>query len=677
MKSNPVQNSPEERLAIKIRAAQYAFDHLENIDGRTGLILLRNKVLNTDASVVEDADVVEVLSNYSHKDRLSISFGPLVAYYVNGDKKEAQIIDVTLLLLSRDKRARAAAFEHFRKLTNECGHVKAERLESLLDSCRESFCSDEIALWSDSAIKVFDAITDDFFINLTGVKQCIELNYELGLNQFIPKVFEPLVPSVEWIELPIPTPSKQHAEIGKIITDFVERSNSFSDACNLYYKNLGTIPLSPSFSICKLFDVWVNSKGDIQNIWPAVWAWADQTQSPLARYHAIQLFVSRPLLIPGEKFALLWSEIDQMVTSSVSKNRENRWTQEILLRSELAQHYLKYFESRRPARNGEALSRFAWWLSEQVALIFANRPKVVDWIRSSVLKNVQIRANYPWQTGAPPLEPSTLRLATLFLNSPWSLALECQILGNLNSLKYAEVDSLLRSRFEQAIFESHSCWFIPRTNPGEVLTYEFESETNVKNIVPLIEDEVEAKTFRSLIVEREKLENLGGILTELGKIAELDQQQQALTIFAFTSYAYLNEVPAEKLWKIVGDEKWNEQVFLSMDAKILQILFEGVIAVQIMGNDLLRCNFPHLLGRLAEKAHQKTERQKILFLFTILSSIAGDTVSGVERLLKGHYRNDFGQEAEFWRMQFTRIMQLSPPWAAARIRPLIGSLMSS
>ena len=75
-----------------------------------------------------------------------------------------------------------------------------------------------------------------------------------------------------------------------------------------------------------------------------------------------------------------------------------------------------------------------------------------------------------------------------------------------------------------------------------------------------------------------------------------------------------------------------------------------------------------------EKSGENLQRQKLLFLFALLSSITSGTVSAVQRLLRGPRKMDFVEDVEMWRGQLDKIIEVSPPWIGARIRPVLANL---
>ncbi|MBA4148879.1 MAG: hypothetical protein H0X66_12255 [Verrucomicrobia bacterium] len=676
MQSETNNRFGNEQQALKALLARHAFHHLNEIDARTGTILIKTGVISGDYAGLENEYGFAVLSSSDHPDRIQTGFGPIIAHYAKGDKEKALVIEVAPLLLNSDRKWRIAAYNHFVSIVGGLRHPQPERLQSLLRQTKELLFSEAIESWGGTAITLFDAIVDDFFLNLAAFKQCLRLNYNPGLNVYFSKLIKPPLSSVEFIELSVPLLSKQHAEIDALIRKIATEADCFSSACEMYYREVGDVPLAPSFGMSRVLDEWLVLKREYTDIWQETWQWANATMSPVARYHACQLFGQHPNFVPEEKHQDLWSEICEIITpiKKSTAEIETKWTQEWMLRCELAQHYLKYFECQRPGRNSEPVVRLAWWLSEQVASAFVGNTDLIKELRATGIRKAMAEANFAWQSANPVMEPCSIRYATLFLTQPWSLALELHIGKKLSALRFAEIDPQKRAHFEQAVGESLSFWFPPAPLADSV-TYPFDVSPieAANNVFCLMENQDQQVSFFDLLSMREGVEENKGLLEALSKITELDQGTQALAILALRCRAHLNGISPDEVWKIVGGDTW-QSVLMTLDSNLLQTLFDSLNALQAHGGDVLRCNLPHLFAKAAEAASKDRKRQQILFLFTVLSSISGDTVSAIERVLKGRYRQEFTDDVALWRTQFTKIMQLSPPWIAARIRPILLSL---
>jgi hypothetical protein len=425
-----------------------------------------------------------------------------------------------------------------------------------------------------------------------------------------------------------------------------------------------------------VFEKWRASRGAVEGVWQKVWEWAEKKASPLARYHASSLFSQHPNLVPPDAFIRLWDEILGAVFDSKMQSSDSPWREEWLLRLALAQHYLKYFLSQRPGRNEEGIACFSWWLTEQVSLAFAGKPEFIAGVRDSGLKVALRNSDLAWQTSTGSLGSSSLVYVTLNTPSVWSLSLECALGKNLRPLKFETLSDEKQLHFARAAAGSLYSWFPVRSSPDEPATFAFDlgAEETCRKLAEAERDPNKAEAARALVAGISPVEGDAAILLGLRKLLELDEATRILILFAFRARSYLYAVPSEEVLKILTDGNWCRDLLMRLEEGPLQVFFDAVNTLQLKDGDLWTCTVPHLFALAAEAAHEDRDRQKLLFLFTILSSIRGSTTSAIERLMCGEKKGDFVNDVKFCREQFGKIMQISPPWAAARIRPALASL---
>jgi hypothetical protein len=82
---------------------------------------------------------------------------------------------------------------------------------------------------------------------------------------------------------------------------------------------------------------------------------------------------------------------------------------------------------------------------------------------------------------------------------------------------------------------------------------------------------------------------------------------------------------------------------------------------------------PHYYALELEKA-EDPEKKKALFTCVIYSSLCGNTVSAIQRLLKGENRHNYQGEVDNWRERLEDIQKWAPELVKARIRPILAVL---
>jgi hypothetical protein len=346
------------------------------------------------------------------------------------------------------------------------------------------------------------------------------------------------------------------------------------------------------------------------------------------------------------------------------------------LRVELAQHYLKFLAIQRPGRSEEAIACFAWWLAEQVSLAFLDHPQYLEVVRNSAVKVALRNSGFAWEAAVCPVEPSSLVYTTLWTPSLWSLSLAGILGKNLLALGFAKLSREKQLQFETAAFASLCSWFPRRLSPGEVPTFAFDlgTEETCTQLAGNESDPKDAENARALMARIKLTEDAKSVQSALRTLLHADEGDRVVILFAFRTRSYLGEMSYEQIWDLLKDPQWALEALSKLSQPTLQVFCDTLNALQLRGGDLWTCNVPHLLASAAEIAHQDRERQKLLFLFTILTSIRGGTTSAIQRLLHGPRKADFVADVEFWREQLAKIIRISPPWIAARIRPVVTCL---
>ena len=85
--------------------------------------------------------------------------------------------------------------------------------------------------------------------------------------------------------------------------------------------------------------------------------------------------------------------------------------------------------------------------------------------------------------------------------------------------------------------------------------------------------------------------------------------------------AYTNQIPVDVMWDLVCDNEWREAILLKSDELVLEMLFDALIQIQIRNSDKWSYQLPHFFASACEIVEDGSERRKLLFAYTISSSI--------------------------------------------------------
>lgn len=103
------------------------------------------------------------------------------------------------------------------------------------------------------------------------------------------------------------------------------------------------------------------------------------------------------------------------------------------------------------------------------------------------------------------------------------------------------------------------------------------------------------------------------------------------------------------------------------------LLIESMVILQINNRGKWFLLFPHYLADLCAKTDD-IEKKHNLFNYVIYASLASDTVSAVQRLLRGEQKSEFVEFVSEYRKRTEAMYSRYPPWVKGKLRGLMASL---
>ena len=419
---------------------------------------------------------LSVLSLPTCPNRIECPPGPLVCYWVDLPSQRS-IVDVRDLLLLPDERGRIAALEYFLRLAEDAPVVISPVTRAVLSRVASSMCSHEPSQWRRSALELHDAMIADFFVSLSAFDQCKSIGYQQGANSFAEILLRPSLKMVDTIPMEVLIPTADRDKIQGVIDHCRETTPELEEALDAFFTQIGHLPLDYSLGIGRVVERWANSLPE-GSLWERAWTWADQTRSPLARYHLCLLFLERPALISDCKRDAFRNELNEIIRGVHGERKDEVWSPAWRVRCDLARHYTQYFECRTPGFESERVANLAWWLAERVGNTFGDHPDYLEQVHSRVVLPAYWSSNQGWELLRPTLQPSSLRYATIHVPSCWSLSLLCQI-GQLASAEIAnDPASGFGSVFRRDLITALLASFPPPSESIGPVTYAFDRGLN-------------------------------------------------------------------------------------------------------------------------------------------------------------------------------------------------------
>lgn len=671
-----IENSDMESATrvMKARMAKAACLHLDHVDGRAAIALQIAGVFKRGSALDGiPSHVLEVVNMATHPLRVACGPGPFMFYRANIDTKQQFALNMANVLLCDDVGSRSSAVSHFEALAALDTQMLTPKTLRLIQEKRTEIFTSNPESWQPAAQEIFDAVEEDLLCQLAAVGQSMEQHFEDGLREYFPKVLCPSLSSLEALELILVRPSQQKADIVRAIADCVDR-DTLQAACSQYLRVAGFLPLASDYSLARVVQYWQFRHDSSVNLWDSLWAWADSTKSPLARYHVCMAFLEKPEWGTLGRERVLWQEIIETLSNFSMEDEKFRWKQEWSFRKDLAQHYLRLLESRAPGALSEPLACFAWWLSDRMAGLVGHASEVTNNLHNIAIIPETQNSDYAWRLALPRTVPSVLANATHMGASPWSLSTLQRITSRtLNDLS-SGLDEEIADIFDHGMAAVIMYGFpIKAVQPTDAV-YAFEtiiSET-VAAWCAHRAATAGADVATAISTMYGKLSNAAEFVLSLEKMYEEDEANQMIIAYWAKSLAMQGALPQEAVWKYLSDSVWRKQAFTKV---VEPALDELLIAFSIgldRDNKVWSASLSHIYASACEEVGADMERRNILFGFTAISGIHTYSVSALQRLLSSNQRSSYLEVLSKLRSSLLSNRN-NPAWLTARIRAVLAA----
>lgn len=679
MKSNE-QNSKPENVAevmrrLQVRICNVAMHHFGKIDARTLCMLKKLDLYNKEAKPIGANIELEVLLDPKHHRREKLPVGPLVLYTTKDSPLQNMVVELPILIFSEKQAIRKAALECLDRLRESDPLCITPKTDNILKEHRTTLLSEDLKIWRDAAVAIGDALYDDLLVALCGTRQCLARDpvIQQSLDFYVPKILSPSVSSLDSIELAINNSKKDPEFLGKLINKLVAGAGNLQELCSAYYKDLGFLPFASQFSMAEAVAQWMKTHPDTKNAWQDVWKWVGSEKGPIPRYHACCIFVLLPYLVPKGKLRDLWKEILNVVYESSAKGSKNAKHATWALRRDLAKHYAYHLEACLPDSDGTNVACFAWWFAEQVARLFPDNVDSVKFYHEKWVKQALELSTHAWLASGPHTKESFLRYMTLTMSSPWAVALLTLMGKHLDKLAPGNLSNKIKEEFNEALMSGLVSYLpFPVEDKDKPI---FAAECS---LVPIIQkwSKHQSKDYqqasKKLIETSRTLRKIDGLCVALRKLDKSVLADQVAISLAVKAKAYMDPASIDSIWEIFADVNWRKNVLAIVDPRVQNLIIEAMAMLRVEDREKW-IQAPHYIAELCEKTADQ-ERRRILFLYVIYASLATDTVSAVQRLLRGDQRAQFAEYAKDFCERVEAMRTIYPPWVVSKLRGLIANM---
>lgn len=648
---------------IMARSAANAFAHLTEADLRTYSMLRAAGLLKSGEDESQDMQRLRViLRDPKHPARVDVGPGPLVV--ISEGERRRSVISVGDLICVPDTGLRKAALGAIEALSEIHGSVLV-RTANLLHENGSALRGRKG--WTRASLAVQEAFDNDYCVLLLGLRQCVLANHLEGASDFLAKLLRPSLAALSgaWHEV-VGSQAPNH--------DSGPSPRSVAGALDQFMHTSGHLILSET-ALLEALRRGDFLEGEKEKLWQEIWEWAESASSPLAWHHACLFYVNHRDVLPLGCEESMWERVSALLVARASSEEDQR-EEPLPLRAMVARHYCYYIESRLPGNESEKIATLAWWFAEKLLGTVEALPSDTARIEMAALRRALLKSHFEWSLLRPPSVGSPLRVATLCLSEPWSFALVAGLGESLGSWKPAT----LSEDQEEAI----SRRLVAMLVGGALLldqVREVESEEVRGRILSAVTAWANAVTSDSLKSGMKALIDFAVVVFSEENLAEMirhfpeaEEHVQSATAQALKVATWSGRGVSSLLWPHVKDEGWFQDACTQADGAVVDSLFDSLLEIQSRENLEWRVALPHLLASVVERKQPSGDRLELLVGLVVISSVSGQTVSGVRRLVNQDSSDGIRRSLWRWRERLQRVQDESVPWLASRVGPVLAAL---
>ncbi len=658
----------DEELDFAIRKRMQSISIFHRIGGSIdGIDAFRFKAAGTfDSALTREnpPDTAELISDASHIRRIGKEDGTLIFVKDPVDDGKAGVIDLADHILEPDDQIRHAALKALDRIK---GQMLPQTAAKFSDH-KEAISSNNEKQRLHSGLLVHDALNNDYWLNLIGLRKCIEFQFD-DYDKFYRRVFRPSVQSLNAFAPQLVD------QIPQLNSWFAERKGmDLVSTIQEFNTKWGYLPPSNVISVLSLIDKAGSEKTN-KALAKSLWKMVGMTNEYKVKYYAALLFSDNPQLVTTktvEDFESLIAEQITVAKLNQESEKFSRWDAFY----KLTQHFVAHLESSIPAVDSQVTVSFACWLAEQaVSRFFFYNGRMFS-ITKKVINEELNHSSQKWSVSRSYSNPSTLRKDTISTSSIWSDSLISVIVKNWKAWR-KHVSNDFRQNVLVAL---NNIMVLNRFNSAED-----DSISYLVDDVPfdLIRDiakdcgaNEESDGLAQLVTVSETLNQVEGVRKLLADFVSDDPKVGFVVGFALQARQFAGSDAGTVPVEFLRDSTWREAAFLRSTDSNLALLAAFLGEWQLARRNEWRVRLAHIFASLAETCDDQN-RKAFLFELCLRSSINIDISSPIERLLSSEQKSEFLNFAKLWEDRLNYIADNSVPWVAYRIRGFLARIQQS
>lgn len=621
-----------------------------------------------------DVDVVKkALSEAASKIESVAQCGPLLL--VKTAEKKYEVMQLSELVFSKDQSVRKALTVLFDAWLQKSPDVATTFTRELLMREHEALTASGDDNWLKSAELVSDALEHDFFYNLAGMKQSIELRYDRGYTEFLSKVFRPTPEALSRLPVRLPKPSQDLVEIKRLIGQLVSEEASFNSALHKLFAFIGHLPIQSDYSFPGLVELWISDREPSLNVYEELCKWRDQIDSELPGYHCCAILMRRPDWIPQNRLEEFWNGVitvlDFSKTIDSETTKQQRWW---LASCGLASHYSSFLYCIHPNQDLETVCNYAWWMADIVTRRLGFKVICSDgFIQQNVIPERQLWEQIRCVSYSECVK-SSLYAMNVELSSVWSYALVSQcsnILMKHGLVGLKDQDSEYLGRLLHVYL--FSVFNFSNVSDKDAYAFCEGLKDTVRALAPLLGTTELSTNILKLSEANSRFSADSHLLEALERLPDVEKDERKFTVKAMKNRAYTDTTITMPLLTLLSKPGWREKLFSDLDIELLADILVSAFELQPHAHSDLGIAVPHLFAELIEKAVSEEKSQYCLFQLMVYACINLGGYSAVDRMratkpaLFNKYCSEIREGLESYWVDY-------PYWVRARIRHALSSL---
>ncbi len=655
-----------DRKAYQRRIMQIALSHRVN-SGVDALHMHRFQAAGLLEDVAAPAipdSVKEILKGKQQAGETHRAQGPFV--FVRDDKA-MHVLEPETLLLHAIHETRCAALDYLKTGASLPSPWLTGRTREMLDEHSSDVRSHDVAKWRSAGIKLLTAIRHDLYRQLAGLRQSLSFKYQEGIDENVSAIMNPRLEVLAHLQPPLRRPHDQRDQVRAWIVEFSELPTIF-DALDAYLNRCGFIPFCRELSAAELARLWMNAHESAELQWSDLWSWAEQAETPFARYHALTIGLHVENVVPQEATTDFWEEYCKALGVNETNNSENSNEEIWRLFCELASHFTHHIEAVHPGPDGESVACSAWWLADLIGRVLLNSNAEPSATLQNLVAPQSSLSYMRWMVGRSSAAPSAFRYVTLHIRSVWAMSLVAQFAVSIPTVLVDSIPGDTKAKIRESLIAylltTHLA--VRRDSSRPVFAYE-ENVQILELCGALFPEDEEIEAILEFIKLRAELGAAEEFEKRLDRFGAMSPQEQQLLALSLKETVFVSQRADAAILDWLAQTEQAADFLLNLSAERLSWVLEALLEFQQRQSAEWTVRIPHTVANAIEKADNE-EQAKSFYLFVILMSHNAGIVSPIQRVASSRWRASFLAELAEWRETMVSVKYSCEPWVAARIR---------